>query len=130
MRADLNLSNFHLTISKTQPSIRWNELHERINTAKKASPAMAQVAHDVMRDGHCHEAVMWYVHHLTADVKAAIKGIELPLLSEAHHGEDGGACSEGALARNYWSDPTGALTQACQVYEEKVTCASCHSDAA
>merc|ERR1711924_183492 len=37
----------------------------------------------IQRDGHCHEAVMWYVHHMTADLKEIISmnGFTLPLLS-------------------------------------------------
>merc|ERR1711915_801091 len=26
----------------------------------------------VRRDGHCHEAVMWYVHHLSEDMKEVL----------------------------------------------------------
>merc|ERR1712166_481863 len=28
--------------------------------------------HAIQRDGHCHEAVMWYVHHLSSDVKMVL----------------------------------------------------------
>ena len=48
---------------------------------------------------------MWYVHHLTTDVKAAIKGIEIPLLSEKHHSKDeNGPCTKLALSRRLLAD--------------------------
>merc|ERR1712154_314412 len=40
---------------------------------------------NVRRDGHCHEAVMWYVHHLSEDMKEVLRdaNIPVPLLSPA-----------------------------------------------
>ena len=35
------------------------------------------------RDGHCHEGVMWYFHHLPESLKEVIT--DLPLLSQIHH---------------------------------------------
>jgi hypothetical protein len=73
-------------------------------------------AHKILRDGHCHEAVMWYVHHLTEEVKdlLAVSGVVLPLLSMDRHPK-----------------PTGqddsATHIAYNVYEEQVTCSSCHA---
>lgn len=74
------------------------------------------VAHNIRRDGHCHEAVMWYVHHLTAEVKEtlAAAGIVIPLLSLVRHAPPG----PGAHA---------AHVAAHGVYEEQVTCSSCHA---
>merc|ERR1719230_318784 len=44
-------------------------------------------AHDPrVRDAHCHEAVMWFVPHLTAEAqREAEKQITLPLLPVAEH---------------------------------------------
>ena len=72
--------------------------------------------HDMRRDGHCHEAVMWYVHHLTQDVKDLLgeSGVVIPLLSTTHH-----SCPP---------DATDAHQTVCQAYQEQVTCASCHTD--
>merc|ERR1719195_2605322 len=68
----------------------------------------------IHRDGHCHEAVMWYVHHLSQEARDALKGkIALPLLSYHRHEKP---TSEGRHADVH------------QVYEEKVTCFSCHSN--
>ena len=38
------------------------------------------------RDGHCHEGVMWYVHHLPESLKEVITDkASLPLLSQIRH---------------------------------------------
>merc|ERR1711966_586811 len=82
---------------------------EALNAEAAKDPTLARMH----RDGHCHEAVMWYVHHLPETVKAAIKDkAALPLLSAMRH--------EVTTA----SPHTEKLQKA---YEEKVSCASCHS---
>jgi len=72
----------------------------------------------IQRDGHCHEVVMWYVHHLSEDVKTVLAetGVEVPLLSYESHMP---ACEK---PRN------DAHAKVCQHYQETVTCASCHSN--
>jgi len=72
---------------------------------------------NVRRDGHCHEAVMWYVHHLSEDMKEVLRdaNIPVPLLSPARH-----ALCEESL------DEVGH--KICGAYKEQVTCASCHSN--
>jgi hypothetical protein len=83
----------------------WEELNKLAST----DPDLAR-AH---RDGHCHEAVMWYVHHLPEDMKDLLKDkISLPLLSSMRHD-----LKESALHGE----------RVHRAYEEKVTCASCHS---
>jgi len=74
--------------------------------------------HEVQRDGHCHEVVMWYVHHLSEDVKQVLAetGVEVPLLSYESHAE---ACAKPKHA---------AHAKVCDHYQETVTCASCHSN--
>jgi len=71
----------------------------------------------IRRDGHCHEAVMWYVHHLSEDMKEVIKAakIPVPLLSPARHGICYGDLDEDGH-------------KVCGAYKEQVTCASCHSN--
>jgi len=82
----------------------WDEL----NALARTDPALAK-AH---RDGHCHEAVMWYVHHLPESMKEVLKSkISLPLLSSMKH--------------SLQDAPHGPRVH--RAYEEKVTCASCHS---
>ena len=72
----------------------------------------------VRRDGHCHEAVMWYVHHLSQDMKDLLAGanIPIPLLSPARHG----LCYSDSLDQE--------AERICGAYREQVTCASCHSN--
>ena len=72
----------------------------------------------VRRDGHCHEAVMWFVHHLSADMKELLSAakVPIPLLSPARHG----LCYSGGLDQE--------AERICDAYREQVTCASCHSN--
>jgi hypothetical protein len=82
---------------------------EELNKLAATDPDLAR-AH---RDGHCHEAVMWYVHHLTEDMKDVLKDqVALPLLSGMRHD-----LKETALHGE----------RVHQAYQEKVTCGSCHS---
>merc|ERR1711871_1556495 len=73
--------------------------------------------HAVQRDGHCHEAVMWYVHHLSTDVKMVLaeSGVEIPLLSYGPHDEACAAATDKTHNKVY------------QHYGETVLCSSCHS---
>lgn len=82
----------------------WDVLNELART----DPDLAR-AH---RDGHCHEAVMWYTHHLPEGMKQLLQDkISLPLLSSMKHS-----------VKDVKHGP-----RVHRAYEEKVTCASCHS---
>jgi len=82
---------------------------EELNQLAKTDPDLAR-AH---RDGHCHEAVMWYVHHLPEDMKELLKDkVSLPLLTSMRHDLKETAVHGERVHR---------------AYEEKVSCASCHS---
>jgi len=84
-------------------SKEWDQL----NNLASHDPELARMH----RDGHCHEAVMWYVHHLPADVRASLKDTAiLPLLPHVRHNS---------------SKPHAETLR--RAYEEKVSCASCHS---
>ena len=78
--------------------------------------AAASGLDEMHRDGHCHEAAMWWVHHLTEDARAVLRqrGVVVPLLSPLRH-----ACPEEAAAAEE--------EQVCAAYQYKVSCASCHS---
>jgi len=66
-----------------------------------------------VRDAHCHEAVMWFIHHLTSESQAAVaKKLTLPMLPIKDHVVNKGS------RRN--SDEAGKF------YDEKVTCQKCH----
>ena len=62
---------------------------------------------------------MWYVHHLSSDVKMVLAqtGIEIPLLSYDSHDPK---CVEA-------EDKTHG--KVCKGYQETVLCTSCHSNA-
>lgn len=70
----------------------------------------------IVRDGHCHEAVMWFVHHLTRDVKETLieHGVVIPLLSYARHSLPIGLSGDEGKIYN--------------VYEKQVTCLDCHAN--
>ena len=78
---------------------------EELNAEAAKDPELARMH----RNGHCHEAVMWYVHHLPQSVRAELKDkAELPLLSNFRH---------NVLE----SKPHAVRLQ--RAYEEKVSCA-------
>jgi len=66
-----------------------------------------------VRDAHCHEAVMWFVHHLTSDEQGRVMlTTVLPMLPVADH-----TSGKGKRAVD---DHAGKF------YDEKVTCQNCH----
>lgn len=71
------------------------------------------------RDGHCHEAVMWFTHHLREDAKKLLRaqGLVLPLLSPVHH-----VCPAAPSAA-----PEGH-SAVCASYDYKVSCSDCHAN--
>merc|ERR1712216_145791 len=81
---------------------RWEELN-----------ALAQDivgAAEVQRDGHCHEAVMWFVHHVPETVRNTVaETMTLPLLPYTMHN-----CGKHAV---------------CDEYLKQVPCQDCHRDA-
>jgi len=70
----------------------------------------------IVRDGHCHEAVMWFVHHLTEDVKQMLidHGVVIPLLSYGRHSMPDDISEHEAKIYN--------------VYDKQVTCLDCHAN--
>ena len=108
----------------------WESLNALIasqeNDAQRASLARVQ------RDGHCHEVIMWYVHHLTEDVQKVLSAdskLHLPLLSDTLHSK---ACSgekeDDEVEKGDDDEYAKAKQRVCAVYAEQVTCASCHSN--
>lgn len=66
----------------------------------------------LVRDAHCHEVVMWYVHHLTTPEQRALRGTHvLPLLPAAEQAVDRG---------------TPKPSTAIDFYSRRVTCQDCH----
>jgi len=117
-------SQFDTIYAKTTDNRRLREQAKELSLSWRGLNSLASSHPDpriakVQRDGHCHEAVMWYVHHLTEEMKEILRssGVKLPLLAPMHHGQ--GICSE-------LEDESA--TKICNSYQEKVTCASCHSN--
>jgi hypothetical protein len=66
-----------------------------------------------VRDAHCHEVVMWFVHHLTSEEQGRVMlTTVLPMLPVADH----------RLA----AEKRSADDHAGKFYDEKVTCQNCH----
>jgi hypothetical protein len=77
----------------------------------EASWAMVPVNDPRVRDGHCHEVVMWFVHHLTKEAKGtAMLKLTLPMLPVADH----------TTGSRDIQDVAGKF------YDKKVTCQNCH----
>mmetsp|Transcript_26717 Transcript_26717/g.69121 ORF Transcript_26717/g.69121 Transcript_26717/m.69121 type:complete len:551 (+) Transcript_26717:109-1761(+) len=71
---------------------------------------------EMLRDGHCHEAVMWLVHHVpAADQQGWFARMHVPMLSPKRH-----TCAEDAGEEDL---------KLCAAYNNQVTCADCHSGA-
>jgi len=69
------------------------------------------------RDGHCHEAVMWLVHHVPAAEQQTVFSRQMaPLLPVSDYTDNG--CG---------ADATESELQICKVYEGMRSCADCHS---
>jgi len=65
-----------------------------------------------VRDAHCHEAVMWFVHHLSSEEQEKVMNVTaLPMLPLSDHRVEGKRGDD---------DLAGKL------YDEKITCQNCH----
>lgn len=97
--------------------------HASIEDARAEWSRLAQLIeahpelHDKRRDGLCHEAVMWFVHHLTAERREHLAlNLILPLLPEGPRHEESSTKGDDA-----------AHVAIHQDYESKVSCQQCHS---
>merc|ERR1711920_916074 len=73
-----SMDNRRMRADLAEVKREWDEL----NLMARESPDLMRIH----RDGHCHEAVMWYVHHLPEVIRADLKDrIALPLLSRMQH---------------------------------------------
>ncbi len=64
---------------------------------------------------------MWYVHHLTEDLKEILTkaGVSIPMLSHVPHHT---SCSAFDM------EDDESMQRICKSYKDKVTCADCHSN--
>jgi len=87
--------------------------------AEKALVAAAGDLEDMMRDGKCHEAVMWLVHHVPVEEQQTVFARQMaPLLPLTDHRTNEAGCGPGANATEL---------EVCRVYEGMRSCAECHS---
>merc|ERR1711998_13724 len=88
---------------------RWEEL---LNVAKKLGGRYQEMH----RDGHCHEAVMWFAHHMPEDLRRDIaQRMAIPLLPyQKHYAPEAFASSDEHAIHNE--------------YLKQVSCQDCHTD--
>jgi len=81
----------------------------RLKTVTEARPDLLAMH----RDGLCHQAVMWYVHHLSQSRRKQVAAqLVLPLLPMHYHAASG--------------DADSAHAEVHADYESKVSCQQCH----
>jgi len=82
---------------------RWEELTELASTVGGNHKTMH-------RDGHCHEAVMWFTHHISEATRLKLAAmIAVPLLPYSKHSCDAGE-------------------KLCDEYLAQVSCQDCHQE--
>jgi len=81
--------------------------------------AAAADLEDMMRDGKCHEAVMWFIHHLSTEAQFEIASmIYLPLLPIVSHAMNGHGMMSPAA-----SDASREIQDG---YARQIQCTDCH----
>jgi len=85
----------------------YHELDARFQADLAAADQYPHL-HEMIRDGKCHEIVMWYVHHLSSNGKKEIQQLlSLPRLPTKMHAETGAHASFG-------------------LYQRQINCFDCH----
>merc|ERR1712048_223596 len=86
--------------------LHWNQMNQHA----RENPHLS----DMLRDGHCHEAVMWLVHHIPAPEQQTVFARHpIPTLGAVKH-----TCPENA---------TASESALCRNYLDTYSCADCHS---
>ncbi len=98
-----------MTMESAQELAQQNDRYKEI---AEQNPSLIPM----LRDGLCHETVMWYVHHLTEDAREEVD-MELPALpaSEKHS--------------LHTANPSNLENEAAKLYNQALTCQSCHNGA-
>lgn len=87
---------------------RWERLEQ-------LASKMGSEFETMHRDGHCHEAVMWFTHHLPETARQSLAAVaDIPLLPYAGHQCSTGLPDEKTL---------------CDEYLHQVSCQDCHQHA-
>jgi len=88
---------------------RWERL-------SSLASALGGVYEDMHRDGHCHEAVMWFTHHISEPVRRYLaEMLPIPTLPGAAHD-----CQSRYMDQDQ--------KQLCDEYMHQVSCQDCHAD--
>merc|ERR550532_2227481 len=97
--------------SMLRSSLEEHQAHwAEMNRLAAANPHMQEM----LRDGHCHEVVMWLVHHISApEQQTDFSKRWIPTLATRKH-----ECS------GFLTDDEKAL---CAHYEDTYSCSNCHS---
>ncbi len=96
-----------MTIGSAQELVQQ---HDRYQEIAQQNPTVIPM----LRDGLCHESVMWYVHHLTELARKKVS-IVLPALpvSKKHS--------------LHTVNPSNLEHEVAKVYDEQLTCQACHT---
>lgn len=82
---------------------------------------------EAVRDARCHDAVMWWVHHVAAEKKEELGAlVTLPLLP-ATAGKGPRTRNTLARAARALGAPEAAGALAYETYEVSITCNACHA---
>lgn len=98
---------------------------EAIHMERKGQAASKPHLHDIIRDGLCHETVMWFVHHLTEDARSEASAMlgALPLLPTGKRH----SIFQGLHGTIPLDDQEQEIMQ---VYETYTECTDCHVESA
>jgi len=108
-------NDIYSDVSDTR-ALRFGSLGEYQDhwTEMNAHAATHPNIHEMQRDGHCLEAVMWWTHHLSESSRKELSHLTIP-----------------RMPHNYWREPTAEEGESAkQVYSKgyhpSSTCLSCH----
>jgi len=92
-----------------QHQVEWAEVNAHVTS----NPHLEEM----QRAGHCHEAVMWLVHHVSAPEQQTVFATQrfAPLLPVADHSN---SCAPNATQSEH---------KVCELFEAQRSCADCHS---
>jgi len=131
---------FHSAGDNRRLRLADNAAYEEAWAAETALVARYPGLHDTLRDGRCHEAIMWFTHHVPSAVQAELKeaGLTLPRLPAPAPAGGGDAAtaraafgprSRAGLLRAAGA-PRAAVDAAYDAYASAVTCSACHASGA
>jgi len=102
--------------TKDRRGLRFNTLHEhQEHWGKMNKAASTPILREMQRDGHCHEAIMWFTHHLDEQTRRAVSNWKIPTLPLQE------------WARPNQEDGTDAANVYDNHYNPSSTCQACHS---